>query len=158
TKAGEPAAVAYNILSTPKGRLFSMLLPDGSKVWLNAASSLRYPTVFNGKERRVEVTGEAYFEVPHNPEMPFRVKVQNGTEVEVLDSQLNINSYSDEDNVNITLLEGAVRCTNGSNKAVLKPGQQARINGASAQMDVLNDANVEKVMAWKNGLFNFNNA
>lgn len=152
--------IAYNTLSTPKGRLFRIALPDGSKVWLNAASSLRYPTVFVGAERRVEVTGEAYFEVAHNSKMPFRVMINNETEVEVLGTHFNINSYTDEKNVNITLLEGAVRCTYGSDKALLKPGQQARIGGVteSGRIDVLNDANVEKVMAWKNGLFNFNDA
>lgn len=154
-KEGETAAIAYNILTTPKGRLFNIVLPDGSRVWLNAASSLRYPTVFSGRERRVEVTGEAYFEVAHDKRMPFRVAINNGPEVEVLGTHFNINSYTDESDVNITLLEGAVRCTNGNEKAVLKPGQQARI---AERMNVLNNANVEKVMAWKNGIFNFNDA
>ncbi|MRG48315.1 DUF4974 domain-containing protein [Chitinophaga sp. SYP-B3965] len=149
------SAIAYNTLSTPKGRLFRIVLPDGSRVWLNAASSLRYPTVFAGSERLVEVSGEAYFEVTHNSEMPFRVKISNGSEVEVLGTHFNINSYKEEGDVNITLLEGAVRCTNGNENAILKPGQQVRIG---SHMNVLNDANMEKVMAWKNGIFNFNDA
>lgn len=154
-REGETAAIAYNILTTPKGRMFGIVLPDGTKVWLNAASSLRYPTVFSGRERRVEVTGEAYFEVAHDKRMPFRVAVNNGPEVEVLGTHFNINSYTDESDVSITLLEGAVRCTNGNEKAVLKPGQQARI---AERMNVLDNADVEKVMAWKNGIFNFNDA
>ena len=145
----------YNTVTTPKGRQFQVALPDGTKVWLNAASSLRYPTLFAGKERKVEITGEAYFEVTANHKMPFRVKVNKTTDIEVLGTHFNINSYADEADVDATLLEGSVQVVNGDEKALLHPGQQARVSG---QIKIVNDVNVEKVMAWKNGLFDFQDA
>lgn len=171
--------VAYNTMSTPKGRQFSLQLPDGTKVWLNAASSLRYPTVFAGKERRVEVTGEAYFEVARNVEMPFRVSVSNKAEVKVLGTHFNVNAYENEASINTTLLEGSVVVTLSSDRqqqksfngqsVTIKPGQQAQIAGAVTRGDVagsearqgikvINDADIDKTMAWKNGLFNFEGA
>lgn len=155
------AAVTYNTVTTPKGRQFRLLLQDGTKVWLNAASSIRYPTIFAGKERKVEVTGEVYFEVAKNEKKPFHVKVNDETEIEVLGTHFNINSYADEATVNTTLLEGLVRITNKKEKAVLKPGQQAQVAGVSMQpqgIKILNDVDVDKVMAWKNGVFNFQDA
>jgi ferric-dicitrate binding protein FerR (iron transport regulator) len=152
------------MMSTPKGRQFQLVLPDGTKVWLNAASSLRYPTVFDGRLRTVEVTGEAYFEVAKlvNPStgqrVPFHVKVNNKTEIEVLGTHFNINSYDDESAVSTTLLEGSVRVVNGLEKAVITPGQQARIETGSSHIKIVPDANVEKVMAWKNGVFDFQDA
>jgi ferric-dicitrate binding protein FerR (iron transport regulator) len=158
-------AVAYNTMTTPKGRQFQLVLPDGTKVWLNAASSVRYPTVFAGKERKVEVTGEAYFEVTKNAKMPFRVKVNDETEIEVLGTHFNVNSYLNEANINTTLLEGSVQIINRNEKAVIKPGQQAQVTGkndalalASPRIKVVSDVDVEKVMAWKNGVFNFQDA
>jgi ferric-dicitrate binding protein FerR (iron transport regulator) len=145
-------------MRTPKGRMFRLLLPDGSAVWLNAASSIRYPTAFTGQQRRVEVTGEAYFEVAHQPQMPFRVSLNGGAAVEVLGTHFNVNAYAEDEQMNITLLEGAVQCSNGSGKAVLKPGQQARMTTGNSPIRVMDHADIEKVMAWKNGLFNFNDA
>jgi ferric-dicitrate binding protein FerR (iron transport regulator) len=163
--AGE---IAYNTMTTPKGRQFKLVLPDGTNVWLNAASSLRYPVAFTGKERKVEVKGEAYFEVAKLADpvtgvrMPFRVKVNNHTEIEVLGTHFNINAYEDEANMNTTLLEGAVRVINGGEQALLKPGQQARVPGGpqagKTNIEIVENADVEKVMAWKNGVFNFNDA
>ena len=154
--------VAYNTVTTPKGRQFQVSLPDGTKVWLNAASSLRYPTVFAGPERKVEVTGEAYFEVSpqvskDGDRMPFLVKINEQTEVQVLGTHFNINAYKDEATINTTLLEGSVRVVNGGEKAVLKPGQQAQ-TGQAVRIKIVADANVEKVMAWKNGVFDFQDA
>jgi ferric-dicitrate binding protein FerR (iron transport regulator) len=152
--------VAYNTMSTPKGRQFSLVLPDGSRVWLNAASSLRYPVVFTGKNRMVEVKGEAYFEVAASS-MPFRVKVNNETEVQVLGTHFNINSYEDETNISTTLLEGAVRVVNNEKSALLKPGQQALVPGkyqAGGKIGIVEKADLGKVMAWKNGVFNFQDA
>ena len=162
TNGAAPAEMTYNTMATPKGRQFQLVLPDGTKVWLNAASSLRYPTAFAGSERTVEITGEAYFEVAKlvssstGQRVPFRVKVNNQTTIEVLGTHFNINSYDDEKTVNTTLLEGSVRIVSGAEKAILKPGQQAQA-GAS-QIKIVPDANVEKVMAWKNGVFDFQDA
>jgi ferric-dicitrate binding protein FerR (iron transport regulator) len=168
-----PGEVAYNTLSTPKGRQFQLLLPDGTRVWLNSASSLRFPTVFAGKERRVEVWGEAYFEVAKNAHKPFLVTINTKAEVKVLGTHFNINAYDNEDKIKTTLLEGSVKITASqplsalsATMAVLKPGQQAQLtqgkedgleNGKSAKREitVVNDVDVDKVMAWKNGLFNF---
>jgi ferric-dicitrate binding protein FerR (iron transport regulator) len=146
---------AYNTVTTPKGRQFQVALPDGTRVWLNAASSLRYPTLFTGKERKVEITGEAYFEVAANPAMPFRVKVNKTTDIEVLGTQFNINSYTDEANMNATLLEGSVQVVRDGEKALLHPGQQAQVSG---QIKIVSNVNVEKVVAWKNGVFDFQDA
>lgn len=157
----------YNTMSTPKGRQFRLVLPDGTQVWLNAASSLRYPVIFTGRERMVEVTGEAYFEVAKvtdpvtGERTPFKVKVNNNTSVEVLGTHFNINSYEEEANISTTLLEGSVRLHNNGNTALLKPGQQALIalNGVpQKKIAIVEHADVDKVMAWKNGVFNFQDA
>jgi ferric-dicitrate binding protein FerR (iron transport regulator) len=164
----QPAAVAYNRLSTPRGGQFMLTLPDNSKVWLNAASSIKYPTVFTGNERRVEITGEAYFEIEKNPNKPFRVDILlptgKGGSVEVLGTHFNINAYNDESSVKTTLLEGKVKIINrtssmpatAGNKApvFLAPGQQAQMNN-NDEIKIVNNANIEATMAWKNGLFQF---
>ncbi len=164
---GPVSAVGYNTMATPRGRQFQLILPDGSKVWLNAASSIRYPTVFANSERKVEITGEVYFEVAKNDQMPFRVVSDGGTEIEVLGTHFNVNSYSNEASVNTTLLEGSVRLISQGQNVVLKPGQQALtidkkgVRTGSAQttgIRVLSNVNVQKVMAWKNGLFYFQDA
>ena len=148
--------VVYNTMNTPKGRQYQLTLSDNTKVWLNASSSIRFPTVFTGKERVVEITGEAYFEVAENRNMPFRVNADNRSEVEVLGTHFNVNAYKDEATVNTTLLEGAVRVRRSSSEAVtLKPGQQAIVAG---NIKVDDAVDIEKVMAWKNGLFNFEGA
>lgn len=160
------AAVTYNTVTTPRGRQFQIILPDGTKVWLNAASSLRYPTAFTGTERKVEITGEVYFEVAHvtaaSKAVPFLVKVNDKTEIEVLGTHFNINSYNDETSINTTLLEGSVRVINGNGKAMLKPGQQAQVTALQANqveaIKIVNEVDMEKVMAWKNGVFNFQDA
>lgn len=154
------AAIAYNSIATPKGRQFSILLPDGSRAWLNAESSLRYPTAFSGNERRVEVSGEAYFEVAHNADKPFRVSIGAGTEVEVLGTSFNVNAYTNENAINTTLLEGKVKMKSaGKGELLLRPGQQARLPGNNANGIALEtEVDTDKVMAWKNGLFNFDGA
>lgn len=150
--AGSTSAAGYNILTTPRGGQFRVSLPDGTQVWLNAASSLKYPTAFTGSERKVEVTGEAYFEVAKHAQMPFNVKLNEDMEVEVLGTHFNINAYSDEPAFSTTLIEGAVRVVKGKEKAVLKPGQQARLT--AGQIDVLR-VDTDQAVAWKNGVFNF---
>ena len=151
--------ISFNTMTTPKGRQFQLVLPDGSKVWLNAASSIRYPTVFAGKERKVEVTGEAYFEVTKNANMPFKVEINDETEIQVLGTHFNINSYKNEADINTTLLEGSVQVVSNGEKEVIKPGQQAQVaNLLKHKIKIVSDVNLEKVMAWKNGVFNFEDA
>lgn len=147
--------VAYNTLTTPKARQFHLLLPDGTEVWLNSASSIKYPVFFKGSERKVEITGEAYFEVAHNKSMPFRVTV-NDMKIEVLGTHFNVNAYEDQGKIMTTLLEGSVRVEKGNNKATLIPGQQA--DCMKDEIKVVKDVNIEEVMAWKNGIFYFNGA
>lgn len=153
--------------STPRGGTYQITLPDGTKVWLNSASSLQFPAVFKGlKERRVRLTGEAYFEVAKikgnkglGSGLPFIVE-SNGQEVEVLGTHFNINSYPDEEQIRTTLLEGSVKVSTGaSGKSVqrLSPGQQARVSRNSPAEVLVVPANIEQVMAWKNGYFHFEN-
>ena len=151
----------YNILSTPKGGQYRLTLQDGTQVWLNAGSSIRYPTAFSGKERRVEVTGEAYFDVARNPEMPFRVSVRGftstNTEIEVLGTQFNVNAYSDEPDMKTTLLEGAVRLITPTASTTLRPAQQA-ILGSSGEMRTTPMSDPDETIAWKEGAFEFDHA
>lgn len=156
------APVTYNILTTPRGREFEIVLPDGTKVWLNAASSIKYPTVFNYGPREVEVTGEAYFEVSHQADkkgerVPFIVHTNRMT-VQVLGTHFDVNAYSDEPETKTTLLQGSVAANEkDSNKAVtLKPGEQAIVSNTKFTDVRVQPADVDKAVAWKNGLFQFN--
>ncbi|WP_291402486.1 FecR family protein [Daejeonella sp.] len=150
-----------NTIQTPKGGKFQVRLPDGSKVWLNSASTLSYPTTFTGKERKVTLSGEAYFEIASNKKVPFRV-ISNGQIVEVLGTHFNINSYDDEDFTKTTLLEGSVRVILKSTSDVLgktkmlKPGEQSLTNTKQSGIRIEN-ADTEKAIAWKNGYFKFKN-
>lgn len=144
--------VAYNTVSTPRGGQYQVILPDGSRVWLNAASSLKFPTAFAGNQRNVELTGEAYFEVVKNALKPFTVKV-NALNVKVLGTHFNINAYTDEDNIKTTLLEGSVLLTSGNSHNLLKPNEQGIVKGTDIRI-VKVDA--ERSVAWKNGFFDFN--
>lgn len=146
--------VIYNVLSTPRGGQYKVILPDGTEVWLNAASTLRFPTAFTGKERVVELNGEAYFEVAKNRQMPFSVKVKDMA-VQVLGTHFNVMAYHDERSIQTTLLEGAVNIQHGGEQVRLAPGQQAQL-GAGGKVTVNNDVDVEEVVAWKNGYFHFN--
>lgn len=153
--------VLYNTMSTPPGGQYKLKLPDGTDVWLNAASSITYPTAFVGRERTVTISGEAYFEVTKNRSKPFRVKV-NDMEVEVLGTHFNLNAYKDEAAIKTTLLEGSVKVTQPAignrQSAMLKPGEQASVSQPSqkSQSIIVQTADLDQVMAWKNGLFNFN--
>lgn len=160
TPAGGAAngAIGYNTMTTPNGRQFQVTLPDGSKVWLNAASSLRYPTAFTGKERLVEVTGEAWFEVAPKANMPFRINVNNQATIEVLGTSFNVNAYENEGMVRATLVNGAIAVSNQHQRAVLKPGQQASAAPTAGSRMRVELADVDKVAAWRYGLFNFQNA
>jgi ferric-dicitrate binding protein FerR (iron transport regulator) len=148
--------VVMNMLATPRGGQYQIVLPDGTRVWLNSASSLRYPAAFVGNERRVELSGEAYFEVSKDPNKPFYVKTATQT-VTVLGTHFNINSYPDEISAKTTLLEGSVKVTGNSNgvSAKLKPGEQA-VNTVNA-IEVKENADIDEAVAWKNGKFLFRN-
>jgi len=146
---GQPAA--FNTIETPKGGQYQVVLPDGSKVWLNAISSIKFPVNFSSeKERRVELKGEAYFEVVHNEALPF-VVVTDKQIIEDIGTSFNVNAYDDEASSKTSLLQGEVRITAGGKSALLNPGQQATIaNGIK-----VSKVNMEEVIAWKNGYFNF---
>ncbi len=159
----------YNKISTPRGGQYNITLSDGSKVWLNAASSIRFPVVFIGNERKVEITGEAYFEVApqlisKEKKMPFIVKHHATTgknvEIEVMGTHFNVNAYDDEELVKTTLLEGMVKVSapakGNQTSRILQPGQQAGIN-TNGKINVI-DADTEEAVAWKNGRFQYNSA
>ncbi|MDQ6763266.1 MAG: FecR domain-containing protein [Bacteroidota bacterium] len=146
----------YNILSTPKGGQYKVQLADGSNVWLNAASSLRYPTAFTATERIVELTGEGYFEVAKNKDKPFIVKLTNESEVKVLGTHFNVMSYEDEKAKEVTLLEGRVEIKRITNTLILKPGQQGQV--ASGEIKLSTDVDTAQVTGWKNGQFIFHDA
>lgn len=147
----------YNTISTPRGGQYQVTLADGTQVWLNAASSIRFPVVFTGAERKVEITGEVYFEVAKNAAIPFKVKTA-ASEVEVLGTHFNVNAYDDEAAVKTTLLEGSVKIiAAGQPIKYLQPGQQSAIN-KQGTITVLNNADIEEALAWKNGRFQFNSA
>ncbi|HEY9260047.1 FecR family protein [Chitinophaga sp.] len=147
------AAPQYNTISTPRGGQYQVVLPDGSQVWLNAASSLRFPVAFTGKDRSVTLTGEAYFEVAQQADKPFIVRAR-GMQVNVLGTHFNVMAYSDERRVKTTLVEGAVSVSQGNATSLMKPGQQASIddNGNSF---TISRPDLEDVMAWKEGEFRF---
>jgi transmembrane sensor len=167
--------LSYNTLATPRKGQYQLRLPDGTKVWLNAESSIHYPTGFRGKERRVQITGEAYFEVTHDKEMPFIVE-KGDMQVEVLGTHFNVNAYNDESAIKTTLLEGKVKVRrkwavgngelakgNGQKamdkiqEVVLKPGEQA-IAEVHSPLTIRHSPDLEQVIAWKNGLFHFESA
>ncbi|MBT2561712.1 FecR domain-containing protein [Pedobacter sp. ISL-68] len=150
---GGKVADLQNTLSTPQGGQYQLILPDGSHVWLNAASSITYPVVFSGKERKVSITGEAYFQVTKNKTRPFIVRLPDQSEVRVLGTHFNINTYADEPVSVTTLLEGSVRVSNGSESKLLVPGQQAMLKSGKL---IVSPADTEEAVAWKNGYFRFN--
>ncbi|TKC64002.1 FecR family protein [Pedobacter hiemivivus] len=147
-------AVVYNTVSTPKGGQFQVVLPDGSHVWLNAISSITYPSNFSGKDRRVQLTGEAYFEIAKNPEKPFKVDVIGKQQIEVLGTHFNVEAYPEDHEIKTTLLEGSVKLMAQNKQVKLKPGQVA-VNDLKRNLTI-KQADVEEVMAWKNGLFVLN--
>jgi ferric-dicitrate binding protein FerR (iron transport regulator) len=148
--AAAEASIPFHTLSLPRGsRPMRLVLADGSAVWLNAASSITYPTGFRGAERVVSMTGEAYFEVAHDPGHPFIVE-QGDLRVRVLGTHFNIRGYGDADRRQVTLLEGSVRVQRGEAQETLRPGQQAELVPARL---TIQSADTESVMAWKNGQF-----
>lgn len=144
----------YNMINIPRGGQYQLVLADGTKVWLNSASSLKYPIAFYGKERKVELSGEAYFEVAKNPSKPFTVSV-NGVSVQVLGTHFNIMAYDDEKDITTTLLEGSVKLLHHGQQALLKPGQQGTLHDQQTAFNIKN-VDAEDAVAWKNGFFVFN--
>ncbi|HMR82317.1 MAG TPA: FecR domain-containing protein [Niabella sp.] len=149
----------YNTLTNPRGsKVIDMQLSDGSHVWLNAGSSITYPVAFVGNERNVELKGEGYFEVAKDPAKKFIVEA-NGVTTEVLGTHFNVNAYTNDIAIKITLLEGAVKVSSGNKGGVLRPGQQAIVASSSAGRDyqLISNPDIEQVLAWKNGIFYLNN-
>ncbi|MBX2925168.1 MAG: FecR family protein [Chitinophagaceae bacterium] len=151
----EDKEVYYNTITTPRGGQYKVVLPDGTAVWLNAASSISYPVGFDANERNVTITGEVYFEVAKDKKRPFRVLVDNMT-IEVLGTHFNVMAYSDEMG-KTTLLEGAVRLSRNGKTTLLKPGQQAQVKN-NGNIAVQGNINLEETVAWKDGLFLFSSA
>lgn len=147
---------SFNTLSTPTGGQYNIILADGTKVYLNAVSSIKYPTQFNGDKRIVELEGEAYFEVAKNKSKPFIVKSDNQS-IEVLGTHFNVHSYNNESVIKTTLLEGSVAVTYKNQKSILKPGQQSDVSDSFSKIKV-REVDTEEAVAWKNGRFKFDNA
>lgn len=153
---GKPSAtneVTYNIISTPRGGQYQITLPDETKVWLNAESSLRFPTSFTDKERSVQLTGEAYFEVAQNKDKPFVVKA-NQTETHVLGTHFNIMAYGDENAVRTTLLEGSVQMGQGLQSSLLHPGEMGEFDIRGGDIKT-RTVNTRAAIAWKEGYYYF---
>lgn len=156
TAQASNAKPMYNTVKTPKGGQYQVVLSDGTKVWLNAASSLRFPLVFVGNERKVEMTGEVYFEVAKNPKKPFKV-IADKQEVLVLGTHFNVMAYPNEKFIKTTLLEGSVKITKDNRSMVLEPNQQAKVGFDNGVFRAVNDADIAEELAWKDGYFQFNN-
>ncbi|MBX3252624.1 MAG: FecR domain-containing protein [Chitinophagaceae bacterium] len=154
---GTAKEISYNTLTTPRGGQFQLTLPDGSEVWLNAASSIRFPTAFDGKQRKVSITGEAYFEIKPDKSMPFVVEINDHASVEVLGTHFNINSYTDESSIKTTLIEGLVKIKSYDKQELITPGQQIQL-GENNSIRLIKNADVEEAIAWKNGVFQFHAA
>jgi transmembrane sensor len=148
-------AQLFNTVETPRGGKYKLTMADGTIAILDAASSIHYPVAFNGRERRVEITGQVYFEVVHNTDKPFKVSVK-GQIVEDLGTKFNINAYDDEPVIRTTLIEGSIGLTRASRTVILKPGQQA-VNTTNNPDTKIIAADMEEAVAWKNDYFLFNN-
>lgn len=146
--------IAYNTIQTPRGGKYQLVMSDGTLAWLNAASSLRFPVAFKGNERAVELTGEAYFEVKKSSK-PFKVFLQNGSQIEVKGTAFNVNAYNDEEIMKATLVEGRINFLMQDKSQTLVPGQQIRVRHQQPGMQVVDDVDVEEEIAWKNDLFIF---
>ncbi len=163
SKNQEPAQAMFNTIKTPRGGKYEVILPDGSRVWLNATSSIKFPTSFTGKQREVSLTGEAYFEVAKNPQKPFIVHItfpqssqRNAATIKVLGTHFNVMAYANEKNIKTTLLEGSVQVANHNGKSVkIIPGEQAQLQ-PNNKISVIPDDG--QATAWKDGLFLFKSA
>jgi transmembrane sensor len=157
TYPGINSGVMYHKITTGRGRQWSLELPDHTRVWLNAASSISYPLNFNNAERLVEITGEVYFEVVHDPARSFRVKVADQM-VEDLGTSFNINAYPDEQGITTSLLKGSIKVTSGNMSKSIEPGEQTVVPFSGGNIQIRQKADVQAAVAWKYGFFNFHNA
>lgn len=153
TSTSTDKSIFFNTLEVPRKGVYSLVLADGTKVWLNSLSSLTYPTSFPGRERRVSIKGEAYFEIARNPRQPFIVDVDGVQAIEVLGTRFNVNAYTNEEQVRTTLLEGAVRIMAGNQQQKLLPGQEALFSQSDKALQVRNVTDPNDVISWKNGFF-----
>lgn len=152
--------VQFNTITTARGNQYQLILSDGSKVWLNAESSIRFPVMFASNERTVEITGEAYFEVARDTRRPFKVAYNTASDpgvIEVLGTHFNVNAYLNEKAVKTTLVEGKVRIIQGGKTALLLPDQEALLTKGDAGFTI-QDADVDEAVAWKDGYFEFHDA
>jgi transmembrane sensor len=150
-------AVTYNTLTTKKGEQFPLVLADGTQVTLDAASSITFPVSFSGNERKVTITGQAYFKVVHNEQKPFLVNVKGQT-IRDIGTEFNINAYDDEGAVQTTLLAGCVKVSKANESLILMPGQQSQVADNSDKITLIKNINTSTAVAWKNGLFQYDNA
>lgn len=155
----QPATIAYNTVTTPLGGQYQIILPDGSEVWLNSGSSMKFPTAFLEKEREVTISGEAYFEIAKNADRPFIVHIissdgQGQGSIQVLGTEFNVNAYNDAPTVKTTLIDGSIKVLNGNDSKLLTPGEQAEMNHDGA-IKINKGINLNQIIAWKNGLFDF---
>ncbi|MFT3855866.1 MAG: FecR domain-containing protein [Ilumatobacteraceae bacterium] len=148
-----PGDLLYNTVSTARGNQYQLVLSDGTRVWLNAASSLQFPVAFERNERKVSMKGEVYFEIAADKSRPFIVNV-NGMEVTVLGTHFDVNAYTDEKGIKTTLLEGAVKISKEKVNTVMVPGQQAMLSD-NGSIRLTNNVDVDEIVAWKNGSFVF---
>jgi transmembrane sensor len=148
--------ISYNTLATPAGGKYQVTLSDGTRVWLNALSSIRFPTTFKGSIRSVDLTGEAYFEVAKDKRKPFHVNA-NGVDVQVLGTEFNVNAYPDEPSIKTTLVQGSVRLAKANATLLLKPGEEGQTSGTSGLV-LDKDVDIDQALAWKNGKFSFEGA
>ncbi|HTI91290.1 MAG TPA: FecR family protein [Puia sp.] len=166
--ADEHAAISYNTIATPAGGQYQVTLADGTKVWLNALSTLKFPTSFSGAARTVDLKGEAWFEVAQNKNKAFHVLV-GGMDIQVLGTKFNVNAYTDESSLKTTLMEGSVRLVKDNQSLILAPGQQGqtapagagtgtRAGAGTGAFVLIKDANTDEALAWKNGYFSFDDA
>jgi transmembrane sensor len=161
-KDDQDSAPVFNTISTPRGGQYELVLQDGTRIWLNAESSIRFPTVFTGKDRCVELSGEAYFEVAPRASNPFKIYMlnqppgaeKNRKEIDVLGTKFNVMAYEEEKVIRTTLLEGAIQVGDESGKDLMKPGQQAEWQAGSG-VRITDDADIDAAVAWKNGFFSF---
>jgi transmembrane sensor len=150
------STIGYNTMTTPRGGQYRIMLPDGTKVWLNSDSYIKYPTVFTGNARTVTLSGEAFFDVKENTVMPFIVKT-NEVDISVLGTAFNVNCYNNESDVSTTLINGSVKVTSENSSKIIKPGQQVQLFRNNPGHLKLNDnVDVSQVIAWQKGLFEFN--
>jgi transmembrane sensor len=155
--SGKSHTTMYNEIRTDKGKLYRMILPDQTVVWLNGGSSIKYPLTFGTDARSVEMTGEIYFEVAHHADYPFLIK-SGGVQIEDIGTIFNINSFADNPSATATLVEGSARVTVNNREATLIAGQQSVISAGKNEISIVKNVNLTQVLAWKNGFFYFQNA